>query len=87
MGASISGVVTFRGSANLPDFQYYRFEYRPYGEEAWRFLYRGEQPVTRGTLMEWHTSTVPHGDYELRLTVVSRSGNYPEPCIVRVRVY
>ncbi|MBC8252900.1 MAG: PQQ-binding-like beta-propeller repeat protein [Ardenticatenia bacterium] len=87
MGDWISGVVPFEGSANVPNFQYYKFEYRSVGEEAWRFLVRFDQPVTNGTLMEWHTHTVPKGEYELRLTVIDRSGNYPEPCVVRVRVY
>ena len=87
MGDWISGVVPFKGSANVPDFQYYRFEYRLAGEEEWRFLVRLDQPVAKGTLMEWHTHTVPRGEYELRLTVIDRSGNYHEPCVVKVRVY
>lgn len=83
----ISGVVPFKGSADIPNFQYYKFEYRPFGEKEWRFLVRFDRPVTNGTLMEWHTYTVPPGRYEVRLTVVDKTGNYPEPCIVRVYVY
>lgn len=83
----ITGIVPFKGSADIPNFQYYKFEYRPYGEKEWRFLVRFDRPVTKGTLMEWHTYTVPPGRYEVRLTVVDISGNYPEPCIVRVRIY
>jgi len=83
----ISGVVKIVGSADIPNFQYYKIEYRPSGETNWRFLVRFDRQVTNGTLMEWHTYTVPSGRYELRLTVVDRSGNYPEPCIARMRIY
>ena len=84
MTHSAVNVLRLREFLNYP---YYKFEYRPVGEEAWRFLVRFDQPIAKGTLMEWHTYTVPRGEYELRLTVVDRSGNYPEPCVVKVRVY
>ena len=35
--------------------------------------------------MELNTSTVPSGPYGIRLTVVDRTGNYPEPCIAWYR--
>jgi hypothetical protein len=85
-GDSISGVVAFWGSAQTPSYQYHKFDYRPIGEQGWRFLTRIDRPIKDGVLMEWHTSTVPPGEYELRLVVVDRTGNYPEPCTVRLRV-
>jgi len=86
IGDYLSGVVPFKGSANVANFQYYKLEYRPVGEQSWQFLVRFDRPVTNGTLMEWHTDTVPRGEYELRLVVVDRSGNFPKPCVIRVRV-
>lgn len=83
----ITGIVPFRGTADIPDLEYYKLEYRAAGTEDWLFLVRIDGSVANGELMEWHTYTVPPGDYEVRLVVVDIRGNYPEPCIVRVTVY
>ena len=62
-----------------------RFEFRVPGGE-WSFVERHDAPVAGGALGSWNTGTVPAGEYELRLIVVDISGNYPEPCTVRLIV-
>jgi len=87
VGARLSGNVIFRGTAWHEAFWYYKVEFRPVGTEAgWSVLYRSEEPVRDGPLMTWVTSTVPPGEYEVRLVVVDKTGNYPPPCEVRVVV-
>lgn len=87
VGDAVTGIMPLIGSTNLSDFQYFKVEYRPYGESNWRWLMDGHSAVANGKIMDWHTRTVPRGTYEIRLTVVKRDGNYPEPCITRVRIY
>jgi hypothetical protein len=87
IGERIHGIVPFRGSANIPNFKYLKVEYRTAGAPNWNFLTRADAPVADGTLFEWYTSTVPAGDYEVRLIVVDNTGNYPEPCLTRVITY
>ena len=70
----------------LRNSYYYKLEYRPIEEHDWRFLVEMSQAVTDATLIEWHTYTVPPGKYELRLTVIDQSGNYPEPCIYTLTI-
>ena len=69
----------------MPNFQYYKFEYRPEGAD-WRFLVTFDRPMTSGTLMEWWTMTVASGTYWLRMTVVDKASNYLPPAELRVHV-
>lgn len=73
------------GTASTEDFWYWKMELSPDGQN-WTVLYRSESPVSRGRLMEFNTSTVSPGGYRLRLVVVKRDGNYPEPCEIEVTV-
>jgi hypothetical protein len=85
-GATVSGVIRIIGSANIPDFWYYKFEFRGNGFGDWTFIQRFETPINGGILGAWDTRSVPSGDYEFRLVVVDKTGNYPEPCRVSLSV-
>lgn len=86
-GQRITSIVSFRGTADIPDLDYYKFEYRAPGAQDWLFVARFDRSIANGELMEWHTYTVPPGEYDLRLVVVDRSGNYADPCVIRVNIY
>ena len=85
VNATLAGVVPIVGTADMPNFQYYKFEYRPEGAD-WRFLVTFDRPMTSGTLMEWWTMTVSPGTYWLRMTVVDKASNYLPPAELRVHV-
>lgn len=78
------------GVANVDDFLYYKVQFMPessWGTEQWGILYQGKTPLAQvGKLMDWYTNTVAPGAYWLRLIVADRTGNYPEPCLLRVVV-
>ena len=84
-GAIVSGVVAITGAAFSENFNYYKLEFRIPGQE-WNFILDDIFPNAGGQLGAWDTSTVPAGDYELRLVVVDNTGNYPTPCQVRINV-
>lgn len=86
MNETVSGVVHFRGSADIPNFEYYKFEFRPSEALEWQYLTRKNKPVSDGDLIEWWTNTIEPGIYDVRLIVVDKTGNYPEPCVVTVNV-
>lgn len=73
------------GTATIANLWYWKGELSADGQH-WTTLYSSQQPVKEGTLIEFLTTTVPKGQYQLRLMAVDRSGNYPEPCVVRVSV-
>lgn len=85
-GATVSGVIQMIGSANIPDFWYYKFEFKGNGFGDWTFIQRFDTAISGGILGAWDTRSVPSGDYEFRLVVVDKTGNYPEPCTLLLSV-
>lgn len=73
------------GAAAIANLWYWKGELSADGQH-WTTLYNSQQPVQSGMLIEFLTTTVPKGSYQLRLMAVDKSGNYPEPCVVRVNV-
>ena len=86
VNAVLKGVVEIKGSANIDNFDYYKFEMRPAGATEWSTLQLFRQPVSEGSLGTWDTSPLPAGDYVFRLVVVDITGNYPPPCEVPVKI-
>jgi len=86
-GAVLSGEAEIRGTANIPNFGFYRYEYRALASgSAWRAIGAGDTPVVDGSLGLWDTSLVLPGDYAFRLVVADTAGNAPLPCVVRVSI-
>jgi len=87
VNAVLKGAVEIRGSANIDNFDYYKFEIK--GEATsgeWRTIATNDTPVADGSLGIWDTSALPAGAYTFRLVVVDKTGNYPEPCEVPVTI-
>lgn len=84
--AQVAGVVQIMGSAAIDNFQYYKFEFRDPVSGEWVFISRFDNTVPSGVLGPWNSDTLPPGEYDFRLVVVDNTGNFPEPCIVRLRV-
>lgn len=87
-GATVSGVVSIMGVANIEGFQFYKVEIgQGDNPAAWAVINDvRRQPVDGGQLDTWNTGPYPAGPYWLRLVVVDQTGNYPSPCAVRVVV-
>jgi hypothetical protein len=85
-GAQVAGIVQVFGTANIDNFDYYKFEFRRVGTGGWNFWERFDHAVPSGALGTWNSDTVAPGEYEFRLVVVDAIGNFPEPCVVRLNV-
>ena len=83
--AARPGWLNIRGSAEIPNLEYWKGEISADGN-VWSMLYRSTSPVRDGVLIEFNTASVNRGTYQVRLTAVDRTGNYPEPCIIQVAV-
>ena len=85
-GDRVSGVIEVLGTANLPEFSFYKFEIQWPNTEAWVTVQSFEAPVIGGLLGTWDTTplTGQPGTYRFRLVVVDKTGNYPEPCVISV---
>ncbi|MFZ6028105.1 MAG: hypothetical protein ACOYYS_10350 [Chloroflexota bacterium] len=85
-GAQVQGIITLEGTANAPDFGFYKYELARPGDAVWLSLNAGRQRVREGELGEWDTSAYPPDEYLLRLVVIDNEGNMLAPCVIRVRV-
>ncbi len=85
-GDYVSGIIQVLGTANLPDFSFYKFEIQWPDSEEWVTVQSFEIPVAGGVLGEWDTRPLAEqpGAYKFRLVVVDKTGNYPEPCVISV---
>ena len=84
--SEVRGQVMITGSANVPDFGFYKYEMSPLGQDLWSTISAGREIVQDGDLGRWDTSQVTPGDYLLRLVVTDNQGNAFPPCVVPVRV-
>ena len=73
------------GTAAIANLEYWKAELSADGQ-GWALLYRSAAAVADGLLIEFNTRTVPKGAYQLRLLAVDRTGNYGEPCTVRITI-
>ena len=85
-GAQLSGLVWAQGTAIIEDFWYYKLEYRKDGLDNWHFITGQHDPIIDGVLGSFDTRIVPDGTYFFRLVIVDRTGNYPPPCEIVVRI-
>jgi hypothetical protein len=85
-GETISGVVVVRGTAEIQNFGFYKYEIARPGESIWLSLNAGETPVREDVLGEWVTSVLPPGEYRLRLMVADNQGKYMPACTIQVIV-
>jgi hypothetical protein len=86
-GDSISGTVDITGTADIPNFAFYKFEYISLTPgSVWRAIQAGTESKRDESLGPWDTSLVLPGDYALRLVVSDTNGNAPMPCVIRIRV-
>jgi hypothetical protein len=86
-GDSISGSVEVRGTVDIPDFGFYKFEVARAEEELWLTIQAGRTVVRDGVLVEnWDTSRLPAGNYVLQLLVTDNNGKELPPCRVPVQI-
>ncbi len=87
-GAPLKGLVTIEGTAALEGFRSWELTFAYAGDTTgtWFLLAEGEEPVTRGELAQWDTTTITDGDYNLRLTVFLEGGQRRHFVVESLRV-
>ncbi len=86
----LQGRVQVKGSAQHPQFSFYKVEFGP-GESPSddQMAIIGaihEEQIVNGLLETWDTTLIPDGTYTLRLRVVDITGNYQEDWVRRLSV-
>ena len=85
-GQEVSATVELKGTVNVPNLGYYKYEFAKIDDEIWNPLAAGNQPKVNGVIGYWDTSSRPQGDYRLRLVVYDNAQNMLPICIIPVRV-
>jgi len=87
-GEAVQGRVEINGITELEGFQRAEVEFRytndPRG--TWFLIGETDQPVNPGKIIEWDTSLITDGNYDLRLTVFLKDGRIISTSIAGIRV-
>lgn len=85
-GDPVSGTVSITGTADVPNFAFYKYEVAPMGSPNWATIAANRTAVKNAELGKWNTASVTNGDYFLRLVITDNVGVSLEPCVIAVRV-
>lgn len=88
-GAEISGTVTLKGTVNVSNFGFYKYEFSQPGSNIWEIVAGGNTLVTTETgngVGVWSTGQLMPGDYLLRLVVYDNESKNPQSCVISVRI-
>jgi hypothetical protein len=84
-GEEIKGSVVLKGTANIPDFGFYKYEFSQ-DNVNWTTMQANREIVINGVLGVWDTTLRIPGDYYLRLVVYDNQETALPACIVKVRI-
>jgi hypothetical protein len=85
-GDDVSGIVSIVGTADIPNFGHYIFQYKRPDETTWATISAGNEPRQEVELIKWDTTRLAPGDYQLGLVLVDNQAQTMTPCVIRVRV-
>lgn len=85
-GIDISASVTITGTANIPNFGFYKLEMKRPEEANWLTILAGNEVKQNSNLGVWNTGLLAPGYHQLSLVVVDNQGSSMPPCVVQVRV-
>lgn len=85
-GDPVSGIIELSGTANIPNFAFYKYEISAMGTNIWATISAGDKPKKNEKLGEWNTTMLANGDYFLQLVVIDNAGKTHDPCVIAVRV-
>ncbi len=85
-GDTINQTVELKGTVNIPNLGFYKYEYAKKGEDIWTTIAGGDQPKVNGGIGFWNTSQLADGDYLLRLVVADNQNKMFPACVIPVRI-
>ena len=79
-------MVDLIGTANVPNFGFYKYEIALEGTQNWATVSAEREPKNNELLGKWNTLSLSNGNYFLRLVITDNVGNSLEPCVISIRV-
>jgi LysM repeat protein len=81
---TVRDVFEVRGTADIPNFSYYRLEVRAANAETYTEVTRSAVPVVDGVLGRVDARLFGSGFFYIRLVAVDARGGFPQPCAIPV---
>jgi hypothetical protein len=86
-GDEIQGKAELRGTVNVPNLGFYKYEYSKSDSSDWLTIAADNVNGKVNTVLGvWDTSQIVPGDYRLRLVVADNQNQLMPACVVAVRV-
>lgn len=85
-GDIVNDVVELIGTANIPNFGFYKLEMKRPDEDIWATIQAGNQITVNEKLGDWDTRSLTPGVYQIGLVVVDNEAKASQPCVVQVNV-
>ncbi len=85
-GQEVSGVIGVVGTADIPNFGFYKFEIKRPDETIWLTIQAGNAVVREGKLGDWDTTRLTPGEYQLGLAVVDNQAKASPACVIQLLV-
>jgi hypothetical protein len=85
-GSSVQGVINIIGTANIPNFGFYKYETASINDPTWLTIQAGNEVRVNESLGPWDTTRLNPGEYYLRLVITDNAGESLQPCTIQVRV-
>ena len=83
----INGTVTLKGTINVADLGFYKYEYSSAGSDTWITIAAGNSRKTDEALGgQWNTAQLAQGDYRLRLVVADNQNQTLPACTINIRI-
>lgn len=86
-GEELKGIVILKGTVNIPNLGFYKYEYAPAATNTWTTI--AANNVTRVNTDlggQWNTGQLTPGDYKLRLVVADSQNNILPACVISIRI-
>lgn len=86
-GEQLKGIVVLKGTVNLPNLGFYKYEYAPAASNTWVTIAANNGIKINTDLGgQWNTGQLTPGDYKLRLVVADSQNNILPACVIPIRI-
>ena len=86
-GDTIRGKVELKGTVNVTDLGFYKYEYKAANDTSWTTIAGGSLPVKEAALGGlWATDSLTPGDYQLQIVALDNQNNVLPACIIGVTI-
>jgi hypothetical protein len=85
-GSEIRDIIDIRGTADIPNFGFYKLDMKRVEDLNWLTILAGNEIKQDAVLGSWNISLLSPGDYQLSLVVVDNQGVSLPACVIRVHV-